>query len=396
MAMDDDWSTTAAIFNPGVYAPKQTVDTSTMSTQAGSLGNLFGGDWSGKQGVVGDIFGDGKQWTLQQQSGDPNAKWVLWADHGKINKNFDANGNYLNSYVGSGTSPWTLGEVAEIAAKGLSGMALGPLLAAGAAGAGAAGGGLGGGLSGIGGSILEGGGTALGGGLGSSLAGLSGLSPAAAAAVGGGSLLSNPIISKALGSVGGSALSGILGGGGGGGGSGGGSLGSLIAGLYDKNKQNQAADNLLNYMNTQQKKIDDIYDPNGERAKYLWEEMSRKDAAAGRNSQYGPRTADFLGKFGGEYANATANMARGLAGNYGAAYNQQASSGAGLSAALGNMLNGGSIGGMTLKDLISKLSTGTATTNLGSVVGDYGQSQLNDFNDSFPVSYDDSIFDGYL
>jgi hypothetical protein len=181
---------------------------------------------------------------------------------------------------------------------------------------------------------------------------------AGVASTAGGGFMSNPIVSKVLGGLGSSALSSLAGGGGGNGGLG--NLAGIAAGIYDKNKQNQAADSMLNYMNTQQHKIDDVYDPNGARAKYMWEEMSRKDAAAGRNSQYGPRTTDFLGKFGGEYANATANLTRGLAGNYGAAFNQQASSGAGLNAAIGNALKGSNL---SLQDIIKMVSSGSPVSN---------------------------------
>lgn len=333
---------------PGTY--------SYGASESGGSEPLFTGTSAAS---VGNVFGDGKNYYFQK---DANGNgYGLWTDHGDYNLAFDNEGNFTHDYAGN--EPFGLRDLAAGALTVAGGMGLGSLLSAGMAGAGAsaAGGGLLGDATTAGYGGLDAASAATMGG-GASVAGGSALGSLGAGAAGAGGFLSNPIISKVLGNLGTSALSGL----GGQSSSNAGSLGGILSGLYDKYQQDKAADHLLEYMNTQQKKIDDVYDPNGPRAKYLFEEMSRKDAAAGRNSQYGPRTADFLGKFGGEYANATANMARGLAGNYGQAFNQQASSGAGLSAGIGNFLQGSNV---SLLDIINAVNN-SPVTNASSFVGD--------------------------
>ena len=54
--------------------------------------------------------------------------------------------------------------------------------------------------------------------------------------------------------------------------------------------------------------IKGIYSPDGAYAKSLGEQLARKDAAAGRNSQYGPRLADLMGRLGDSQARALSGL----------------------------------------------------------------------------------------
>jgi hypothetical protein len=199
--------------------------------------------------------------------------------------------------------------------------------------AGSLGGGYMGGAGGVGGAAAAGAGAGAGGG-GFSLGGLLGGSSG-----GGGFSLGN--ILKA-----GQALGGMLGGGGGG--SGGGGLQDLlgvIGGGVDAKRQGDAAKAMEAWLKSNQAKMDGYMNPNSPEYKAMWEEMSRKDAAAGRNSQYGPRTSDFLAEVAKAKAENTLRFTTGTSRAYADALNQNASKYAGLSAGLGNFLQGGSGGG---------------------------------------------------
>lgn len=327
------------------------------------LGTTFQNLLKNQPTSVGDAFGDGREWFRQAQPNNGDGAYVLWTDEGKVNRNFDASGNFTGEYAGA--EDFGMKDLIAGGATILGGMGLGNLLssaiAGGAAGAGA----------GAAGGAFESGtlanGVTIGGPMSTglpaatslpSMGAMAGVGTAAAAAGGGGAgggLMSNPLIKGAIGAITGGA-----------GGSGSG-LGSVIAGMHDYNQQKRASDNMLDWLRSQQAKIDSIYDPQGDRAKFMWEEMSRKDAAAGRNSQYGPRTTDFLGKFGGEYAGHTANLSRGLAGNFSDAFNQRASAGSGLSAGIGNWLQSGGIGSLVenLSSVVNS-NSGSSPVNSGS------------------------------
>lgn len=134
--------------------------------------------------------------------------------------------------------------------------------------------------------------------------------------------------------------------GGNGSGNGGISLGdiiSLVGGAYGAKAKKQASDDMLAWLNTQQKKVDDLYAPGSPEYNYLMQEMSRKDAAAGRNSQYGPRSVDLAAKIAGIKADNTAKLTTGIGHTYAAALNSGADAYAGIPALLANMGgNGGS------------------------------------------------------
>lgn len=155
-----------------------------------------------------------------------------------------------------------------------------------------------------------------------------------------------------LGSLIKSGLGAILSGGGGGGGSNGGGLFGtgvglndiigLIGGGVDASRQGAASQAMRDWLMSQQNKMDNYMKPDSPEWNAMWEAMSRKDAAAGRNSQYGPRTADFLAKVAEAKAANTRQFTTGTSRAYADALNQNASKYAGLSSALQRMGAGNS------------------------------------------------------
>lgn len=241
------------------------------------------------------------------------------------------------------------------------------------------------GASGVAGSTLGGGGSFLGSGLGSTSVG--GLASAAGSA-GGSSLLSQ--LGSKLGS---STLSSILKGMGGGGGdsnSNGGinlsDIASLFGGGLDYYNQSKAADTMRQWLDTNQAKMEGYMNPDSPEYKALWEQMSRNDAAAGRNSQYGPRTSDFAAKVAQAKAQNTLNFTTGNSRAYSNALNQAASAPAGLSAALQRMAQGGSGGGINLSSILNSLK-GTSILNSDGSFSD--QDILNQIynNGGAPIDY---------
>lgn len=333
---------------------------------AGGGGFSAGPDGKVTQNLVSNPMGDSSSPSVNFGSVqyDPNGPEV-----GNPLDFYDQEGKYSHSGVSKDIGSLG-GDLFKFAALA-GGLAFGLPALQGATGAGAAAGAGAADLATLGvGLPTEVGGWSLSG-MGAAGAGAAGAASAAGGGAGAatGGLLSNPLLKGAL-SVGGS----LFGGAGGGGG-----LGGILSGIYDYNQQNKAANNMLDWMREQQAKIDAVYDPQGERAKFMWEEMSRKDAAAGRNSQYGPRTTDFLGKFGGEYAGHTSNLARGLAGNFSDAFNQKASAGSGLAAGAGNFLGGG------LNSIVQNLSSalGSNTPNWATGTGQYAQFTNDDYGQFF-------------
>lgn len=251
--------------------------------------------------------------------------------------------------TGSGSSLYSLGapEAAGMGGTAGGGLNLGGTAAGTVTGTGA-GLGISGGTglgAGIGASIPAGSalaGTALGGagaGTGSGLAsqflgtGADGLSGAVNTLknIPGVSGMGNSVVGKLLGSVLGGTGQGV---------SGLGNLGSLFSNYqqYDQNKD------LIN-------EIKSIYKPDGQYAKYMEEQLGRRDAAAGRNSQYGPRLAELMGKLGDSQARALSNLSGymnsqqgGLNGMLGAG--QRLFEGSGGLESLLKYLGSGSQGGM--------------------------------------------------
>jgi hypothetical protein len=150
------------------------------------------------------------------------------------------------------------------------------------------------------------------------------------------SIFDNPLIKGLLGPAA-SAAGGAAGGGAGGGTAGG--LGGIISGAIDYGKQNDAVDKMLAYMREAQGKIDSLYAPGSAESKHLWEAMSRKDAKAGRNSQYGTRTESFQAQTADAKGKLTAQLAQALSPEYAKAFGKEASAGSGLATGVGNFLN---------------------------------------------------------
>lgn len=77
-------------------------------------------------------------------------------------------------------------------------------------------------------------------------------------------------------------------------------LGNL-ASLFTNYQQYNKMGDLIN-------EIKSIYKPDGDYAKYMENQLARRDAAAGRNSQYGPRLAELMGKLGDSQARALSGL----------------------------------------------------------------------------------------
>jgi hypothetical protein len=114
-------------------------------------------------------------------------------------------------------------------------------------------------------------------------------------------------------------------------------------GLWDMNNQNQASGQMLDYLRGRQQMNDNMYAPGSNEYNALWDEMSRKDAAAGRNSQYGPRSVDLAARVAQLKMDANTKMTTGISHYMAQALNQRASSPAGLISALNN----GGLSGLT-------------------------------------------------
>lgn len=112
---------------------------------------------------------------------------------------------------------------------------------------------------------------------------------------------------------------------------------ALIAGITGANAQDDSADELLTYLQGQQAKIDNLYTPGSPEFDYLWEQMSRADAAAGRNSQYGPRSVEMGARIAQTKADQTARMTQGIAPYMAFAMNQDNNQYAQLFDALGGI-----------------------------------------------------------
>jgi hypothetical protein len=80
-------------------------------------------------------------------------------------------------------------------------------------------------------------------------------------------------------------------------------------GLADMYNRNQAAKTLQDRYNQINTQINGMYAPGSPEYNALWNEMSRKDAAAGRNSQYGVRATDLGAKIAGLKGTLLSNLA---------------------------------------------------------------------------------------
>jgi hypothetical protein len=192
-------------------------------------------------------------------------------------------------------------------------------------------------------------------------------------AAGGGGLTLSQIANGAK------VLGGALTGAGGGGSGLGGNLGQIIAGAIDADRQGKSSDKILEWLKSRTDITDNLYKPGTPEYNQLWDEMSRKDAAAGRNSQYGPRSVDLAAKIAQIKASENTKMTTGIGQWMKGAYDQDASKYSGLMAGLGG--SGTSGGGLI--DLITKYyNENGSSLNMEDTVdenlfqpedGDYGQ-----------------------
>jgi hypothetical protein len=113
---------------------------------------------------------------------------------------------------------------------------------------------------------------------------------------------------------------------------------SLLGGGIDFAGQRKASSDMLDYLKSQQAKVDGLYAPGSNEYNTLWDQMSRKDAAAGRNSQYGPRSVDLASQIAKIKADNTVRMTTGIGSLYKNALDQEASAPAGLIAQLEKLL----------------------------------------------------------
>lgn len=240
---------------------------------------------------------------------------------------------------------------------------------AGEAGAGAAGGGFTGTVSTTGGGSMFGEAMGTGAGYGGG-----------AAAGGGGSMwsaLGNQAVSRAGSSVLGRAI---------GGGSSGGSnvndLASLFGGGLDYYNQNKASGDMLAWLKQRAAMTDNLYNPGTPEADLMRQTMERKDAAAGRNSQYGVRETDLGAKIAQIKADANTRMTSGVSGNYAAALNQRAAAPAGLMGALqgsGGLQNYSSLVSGLGNGISSWWNGGTGGGDWASGAGNYSQYLSDDY-----------------
>lgn len=260
---------------------------------------------------------------------------------------------FLPGALGAGGSEVAFGSLIP----GLESYAVGAGAAGGMAGAGEMGahGGFG-----VAGDAYMPGALNIGGSTGTSWAGLPGLASTAA----GGGLASqvggaakNQIIKSGLG-----ALTGGGGSGGSGGGGGLGNLGSIVGGGVDYYNQNKASGDLLAWLKERAAITDNLYKPGSPEHNLMQQEMERKDAAAGRNSQYGTRAVDLAAKIAQIKAAENTRMTVGVGGLMKDGLDQRASAPAGLMAALG--ANGGNI--QNLSSLISSLNGSNISGTTGS------------------------------
>lgn len=297
---------------------------------------------------------------------------------------YQGTGQY-NGNIGIDGFTKTLGTIAKYGTAALlGGAAAGALGGGGAAAAGAGGAG----VTGLGdaGLMYAGASPAVAGASGA--AGAGGLGSLLSQLGSGGSSLLSSLGTKGIGAIA-SLLGGLGGSGGGSGGGGMGGLGDLLnigAGLYGGKQQGNAANEMKQWLQSQQAKVDNLYNPGTPEYNTLWDQMSRKDAAAGRNSQYGPRSVDLAAHIAQIKADETTRFTAGTSRAYADALNGYANRYAGLSSALGQATTGNSSSGLIdmVKNLFNVGGSSGVMDNYSQWVGSpmeslfYGNGSLGD------------------
>lgn len=116
-------------------------------------------------------------------------------------------------------------------------------------------------------------------------------------------------------------------------------LAPVIGGAVDAVRQGDASKDMMNWMNGQMGKTDNLYAPNSPEYNALWDQMSRMDAASGRNSQYGPRSVDLAAKIAPIRAQSALGMTNALAKPYADTLRQNAGKYTGLFQGLGQLFS---------------------------------------------------------
>lgn len=111
-----------------------------------------------------------------------------------------------------------------------------------------------------------------------------------------------------------------------------------ISGAIDATRQGDASKTMLDWMNKQQAGLSDLFNVGSPFYQNMWQDMSAKDAAAGRNSQYGPRSVELAGKLAPLQAQTTVGMTNALARPYATTVNQNANKYTGLLGGIGQAL----------------------------------------------------------
>ena len=147
-------------------------------------------------------------------------------------------------------------------------------------------------------------------------------------------------------------------------------IANIVSGVYGANQQSQSSKDKMDWLNGQQAKIDNLYAPNSPEYNYLWDQMSRQDAAAGRNSQYGPRSVDLAARIAQIKADETARLTQGVGALRANTLNQGANAGINATAPIIKALQGS---GLNL-DSIMKMIGGGASSNSTDFWNQVGQS----------------------
>jgi hypothetical protein len=129
----------------------------------------------------------------------------------------------------------------------------------------------------------------------------------------------------------------------------------LVNGIYSAQQQKANSRDMLDWMNGQMASIDKLYAPGSPEHEQMKQEMERKDAAAGRNSQYGTRAVDLAARVTTEKARQKAIMANAMQGNFKDAFAMDNNAYAGLFA---NIAKGGGVDGI-VKNIGSLINTVT-------------------------------------
>jgi hypothetical protein len=158
-------------------------------------------------------------------------------------------------------------------------------------------------------------------------------------------------------------------------------LGKIVSGLYDAYGQDKASREMLDWLKSRTDITDNLYKPGSAEYNALWDEMSRKDAAAGRNSQYGPRSVDLAARIAQIKAAENTKMTTGIGQWMNGSINQKNTSLDGLLAALGgqNSGNGITVDGLARLFTNGANSWGNSTYDPGTGSGGWSDTANNNF-----------------